>query len=287
MHVSIWGEKHATPVVMTHGMAAWGGLWKETAIELAKNGYRVIAVDQPPFGFSDRSDGDFSRSTQAKRIGELVVAMGLKNYVLLGHSYGGGVAMEMALRYPKNISGVVLVCPVMVLADKGTEKLQPDEVPLPLRFTPLAEALVSLTITNPMMTRLLISQFMHRKDRLTAQHVGVLQRPAKLKGNTANMVVWLKQFLAGDPQAQSRHREQLAGNKLPVSLIWGKKDTVTPINQGDELAGILNLKRFTRLSNVGHMPQLEDPELFNKTLLKTLQDFAVTTSALGLRPSIW
>ncbi len=50
IHVSIWGEESAPAVLMTHGMAAWGGLWEETALALAKNGYRVIALGQPPFG---------------------------------------------------------------------------------------------------------------------------------------------------------------------------------------------------------------------------------------------
>ena len=94
LHVSIWGKDSDTPVVMTHGMAAWGGLWEETAKFLAQNNYRVIAVDMPPFGFSDRSNKDFSRSQQAARLNALVDAMQLDKYILVGHSYGGGIAME-------------------------------------------------------------------------------------------------------------------------------------------------------------------------------------------------
>ena len=61
---------------MTHGMAAWGGLWKLTGEALAARGYRVIALDQAPFGFSDSGNPDFSRSAEAKRLLEAVEVAG-------------------------------------------------------------------------------------------------------------------------------------------------------------------------------------------------------------------
>ncbi len=271
MHVTIWGEDNDIPVVMTHGMAAWGGLWEETAEELAKNNYSVIAVDQTPFGFSSRENSDYSRSQQAARLDAMVKTMGLKKYFLIGHSYGGGVAMETALRYPENLAGLVLVCPVMVLPAKG-KKIEVGTVPLPLRSTIIGEALISATITNPLLTRFLIKRFMHNKDALTDRHVEILQQPSGLEGNTANMVVWLQQFLAGDPTAISRDRKKLATAKLPLSLIWGEEDIITPISQGEELEKILNPIKFTRLPEVGHMPQLENPTLFNQILLERLQE---------------
>lgn len=271
MHVTIWGEENDVPVVMTHGMAAWGGLWEETAEELAKNNYRVIAIDQTPFGFSSRENNNYSRSEQAARLDALVKTMGLENYFLIGHSYGGGVAMEAALRYPKNLAGLVLVCPVMVLPTKG-KKIEVGTVPLPLRSTIIGEMLISATITNPLLTRFLIKRFMYKKDALTDRHVEILQQPSGLEGNTANMVVWLQQFLAGDPTAISRDRQKLANAKMPISFIWGEEDIITPISQGEELEKILSPVKFTRLPEIGHMPQLENPTLFNQVLLERLQE---------------
>lgn len=270
MHASTWGDRKGTPVVMTHGMAAWGGLWEETARHLANHGYWVIAIDQPPFGFSERSDDNFSRSRQAGRLNALTEAMQLKRFVLVGHSYGGGIAAEAALRYPANVRALVLICPVIGLAKPG-ETPASLPIPLPLRMTALAETLVAATITNPLMTGFLTRLFMHKKDALTGRHIEILQRPMKLQGNTANMVAWLEQFLATDPTALSRDRVQLAKLSVPLSFIWGEKDTVTPIEQGNELSTILNPLSFTRLPNIGHMPQLEDPELFNRHILQTLE----------------
>ena len=112
VHVSYWGDASGIPVVMTHGMAAWGGLWKLTGEALAARGYRVIALDQAPFGFSDSGNPDFSRSAEAKRLLEAVKSLGIEKPLLVGHSYGGGVALEAALMAPDLFQGMVLVCPV-------------------------------------------------------------------------------------------------------------------------------------------------------------------------------
>ena len=270
MHVTIWGGGNAMPVVMTHGMAAWGGLWEETGLALAANGYRVIAIDQPPFGFSDREDRTFSRSAQAARLNALAEAMQLDRYLLVGHSYGGGVALETALRFPEKITGLVLVCPVINLAEHGARPT-PRPVPLPLRFAWLGETLVAATITNPFMTAFLAKRFMYRKAALTDRHVKILQRPMKLRGNTSYMTVWLQQFFATDETAVSRDRTRLGEASMPISFIWGERDTVTPIAQGEELSAILSPKLFKRLSDTGHMPQLESPALFNEYLQAALE----------------
>ena len=268
MHVSIWGENNSRTLLMTHGMAAWGGLWHDTAKIMAQNGYRVIAVDQPPFGFSDRTDPDFSRSKQAQRLKALETALGLEDYTLLGHSYGGGVALEMALRHPENIQKLVLVCPVVGASDDPQSA--PTNLPWLLENQIIAEHLVSLTVTNPLMTGFLTKRFMHRSDSLTDAHVEILQRPMTLKNNTRFMVKWLQQFISQDPQALSRKKQQIAKLTVPVNFIWGDKDTVTPISQGQDLADLLNPVKFHRLENIGHMPQLEASSLFNRALLDVL-----------------
>lgn len=270
IHVTIHGEENERSILMTHGMAAWGGLWNETAVFLAQNGYRVVAADLPPFGFSDRLDGDFSRSAQAERLHAMVEAMELSDYFLVGHSYGGGVAAELALRHNEGLDGMVLVSAVIRLGPE-TGKPRKGDVPFPLRWQGPAEWLVASTITNPLLTGFLAKQFMHRKERLTQQQVSILQAPMHRKDNTAHLVAWLKQFLAGDPDAWSRDRTKIREGGMPVALIWGDKDTVTPIAQGEELAALANPVSFARLDNVGHMPQLEDPEVFNSALLSALR----------------
>ncbi len=286
LHVSNWGDPKGKPVLMTHGMAAWGGLWVETAEALAANGYQVIALDQAPFGFSDRDNTDFSRTAQAARIKEVLDALGIEKTYLVGHSYGGGVTLEAALRYPERVAGLVLVCPVTDLpkADDADQAGAPNALPLLLRSTKVAEFLVSATVTNPMMTRFLMQKFMHRKDAITDDHIAILQRPMSRVGNTHAMTLWLQQFLAGDPDAWSAKRDRVRHLAVPAELIWGEKDTVTPISQGDDLAHLAKFGAFQRLPEIGHMPQIESSAVFNAALIQALGRLSANAySSWGLR----
>ena len=111
------------------------------------------------------------------------------------------------MRYSNRMAGLVLVCPVLVLTEKGVDTTA-GEIPLPLKYSFIAEILVSATVTNPLLTSILIKSFMHQKKALTPRHIEILQKPIGLEGNTANMVLWLQQFLAGDAQAMSRDRDE-------------------------------------------------------------------------------
>ena len=66
---------------------------------------------------------------------------------------------------------------------------------------------------------------------------------------------------------------------MPVALIWGDKDTVTPLHQGQELAALLPNARLTVLNYVGHIPHLEAPKEFADALLGELK-YITSTSDL-------
>ena len=280
IHVSIWGPPGGRPVLMTHGMAAWGGLWADTAQHLAGRGYRVIAMDLAPFGLSDRSNGDFSRSRQAKRLNLLAAALDLESYILVGHSYGGGVALEAALTNEERMAGMVLVCPVVKLID-GSFDPASEKVPALLGIPVVTDMLIASTIGNPLLTGTLARRFMHRKEGLTGRDVAILQWPMPRTGNGKAMGAWLRQFLAEGSAPLSRHREAVARLDLPVTLIWGEEDAVTPISLGEELASIMTPQAFHRLKNTGHMPQLEDRETFSRLLGDTLDAMNEKGSVIG------
>ena len=272
VHVSYWGDAAGTPVVMTHGMAAWGGLWKLTGEALAARGYRVIALDQAPFGFSDSANPDFSRSAEAKRLLEAVKSLGIEKPLLVGHSYGGGVALEAALMAPEMFHGLVLVCPVTGLFGQETGAVPVKaQLPLPLRAQFMRELIISATAANPLLTKFLMAKFMHRKDAITPDQIETLQLPLQRRGATQAMATWFKQFIEGDPSAKSALREEAAKLAVPAELIWGEEDTVTPIAQGGDLAPLLRAAHFKRIPGIGHMPQIEDTSQFNTALIEALE----------------
>jgi pimeloyl-ACP methyl ester carboxylesterase len=91
------GPADGIPVVLFHGTAAWSELWRHTTGVLAAAGFHVIALDLPPFGFSDRP-GSYTRQDQAARINDVLIHLKAKPAIIVGHSFGAGAATELVMR---------------------------------------------------------------------------------------------------------------------------------------------------------------------------------------------
>ncbi|HJR82077.1 MAG TPA: alpha/beta fold hydrolase, partial [Anaerolineales bacterium] len=83
------GPENGQVILFIHGTAAWSGLWRETMTPLAEAGYRCIAIDIPPFGYSERpATPSYGNADQARRIVALMDALRIERAILLGHSFG-------------------------------------------------------------------------------------------------------------------------------------------------------------------------------------------------------
>jgi pimeloyl-ACP methyl ester carboxylesterase len=257
------GPAGGIPVVLFHGTAAWSELWWRTTDALAAAGFRVIALDLPPFGFSDRP-GSYTRADQAARINDVLGSLKAAPAIVVGHSFGAGAATELVMRYPDRTRALVLVDAALGL----TAPL--SDAPAIVRPKWIREMLVSLTITNPLATKLLLQSLIAKKERALPEYVEILQRPTHRAGSTPDIADWLYYFIGSDRGAQSADRTAYARTKSPVTILWGDKDTVTPLEQATDLKTLLPEATLTILPGLGHIPQIEDPAAFNDALLKAL-----------------
>lgn len=257
------GPANGIPVVLFHGTAAWSELWRHTTPALAAAGFHVIALDLPPFGFSDRP-GSYTRQDQATRINDVLIHLKAAPAIIVGHSFGAGAATELAMRYPGRARALVLVDAALGLT------AAPSDAPWIIQPKWIREVLVSLTITNPVATKTLLEFLIAKKERALPEFVAILQRPTTQRDSTPDIADWLYYFLGADRSAVSADRTAYARAKLPVAMLWGDKDTVTPIDQATDLQTLLPQAALTQLPGLGHIPQIEDPALFNDALLKAL-----------------
>jgi pimeloyl-ACP methyl ester carboxylesterase len=257
------GPPNGIPVVLFHGTAAWSELWRRTIDVLAAAGFRVIALDLPPFGFSDRP-GNYTRQDQAMRVNQVLDQLRSAPAIIVGHSFGAGAATEFVMRYPERARGLVLVDAAVGLTAPSSDP------PSLLRPKWVREILVSLTITNPLATRTLLESLIEKKQRALPEYVEILQRPTKQRNSTADIADWLYYFLGADRNAASADRNAYARLKLPMAILWGDKDSVTPMTQAHDLQTLLPQATLTVLPGLGHIPQIEDPDQFNNALLKAL-----------------
>ena len=258
------GRADGVPVVLFHGTAAWSELWRKTIDALADTGFHVIALDLPPFGFSDRP-GDYTRQQQAERIGDVLQALRIEPAIIVGHSFGAGAATELAMRRPEQARALVLVDAALGLT------APPADAPSWARPKWVRELLVSLTITNPLATKTLLQSLIARKDRALPGYVEILQRPIALRNTTPDIADWLLYFLGADRSAMSADRAAYARMTRPAAIIWGDADTVTPPDQARDLQELLPQATLSLLPGIGHIPQIEDPDGFNAVLIKTLK----------------
>lgn len=257
------GPADGVPVVLFHGTAAWSELWRRTIDTLAAAGFNVIALDLPPFGFSDRPGG-YTRHEQAARVNDVLDQLRVGPAIIVGHSFGAGAATELAMRSQQRARGLVLVDAALGLTEP------PSDAPGFLAPKWVREILVSLTITNPLATKALLRSLIAKKERALPEYVEILQRPTVLRNSTADIADWLHYFAGSDRTALSANRGAYEQMKIPVVIIWGDKDTVTPIEQARDLGTLLPQSTLTLLPGLGHIPQIEDPDMFNLALLKAL-----------------
>ena len=269
IYVEEHGPEDGQLVLLAHGSVGWAGFWDETLRDLAKNGYRAIAFDMPPMGFSDRDEsGDYARQTQAKRLLALVETFNTKP-ILAAHSFGAGAGTEAVLMQPEAFAAYIIIDGAVGV----NSHLKDTKFPAILGPMWLRETVVSATITNPLLSRWLLQQFLHRKDRATDEYLQVLSRPAVLEGSTREVARWLPSLVVPPKDALSTRPDEIAKITLPTAILWGAEDTTTPLAQGQKLNALIEGSELIVMPGVGHIPQIEDPALFMEALLTALGNF--------------
>ncbi len=260
------GLDEAPPVLLVHGSIGWAGFWSDTAMELDRQGFRAIGIDLPPMGLSQRQPRmDFSRQAQALRILALVEAKGIKP-VIVAHSFGAGPAMEAVLIDPDAFAGAVVIAGALALGEDGAGR----ELPALLRPKGLREAVVAVTATNPHLTDFLFNRIVHRKDTLSDGLKTKLLYPLTRVGTTAAVAEWLPTLLIPPKGAVSSDPAKYGGLEVPVALIWGREDSVTPPDQALALQIALGEAPIFWIEDAGHVPQVESPEAFHEALAEAL-----------------
>lgn len=272
LYVQEFGDPAAPPLVLTHGTGAWSGTWDQNVQAMAAAGYRVIAVDLPPFGFSTRPVArDYSRNAQARRIIGLIDALKLGPVTLLGHSYGGGPAAEAAMLQPDRVRHLILVDAAIGLMEYPAPAKSGGAAASLLDIRPLRTALIATVGTQPLFSEFWLRQFVARKEVVTPSRTAIYRQPFVLEGFSASLGDWAAQFAGESGKSLSERPEGFRQLSMPLTLVWGQEDAITPLSQAQTLQRLVAGSRLLVLPGVGHIPQIEDPALFNMSMTEALR----------------
>ena len=267
------GPADGQVILFIHGTAAWSELWRETMTPLAAAGYRCIAIDIPPFGFSERpSTPSYGNADQAKRIVALLDALQIERAILLGHSFGGGATLETALTIPDRIEA-------LILADVGGLNLNlqpapktqgPSAIEMFLGTPFLRDPVLTATATNPLFTKTLISAMILDPADATRENITILQAPLVLRDATNTLGDWLQEVLGPQEVSLTTDPANYQTLDMPSLIIWGDSDTVIPLKEGEYLQSLLPDAELVIMEGVNHIPHLEDHEKFIEIVLSFL-----------------
>jgi pimeloyl-ACP methyl ester carboxylesterase len=266
------------PVVLIHGMVNSSRHWESVALRLADR-YRVIAPDLLGHGDSARPRGDYSIGAHAASIRDLLAAIGVERASIVGHSLGGGVAMQYFWQFPQRVERLGLV---------SSGGLGPEVSPM-LRTAamPGVGALLAIAANRRMLAgmRDVGERLEHR-----GSHVGVVLqqtaralRPLEHPGARTAFLQTLRAVIDLRGQRVSARDRIYLLNDFPTLVVWGGRDNTIPIEHGKALHESVPGSRFVTLPGAAHFPHIEDPA----GLADALRDWLGTTEPTQIDDADW
>jgi pimeloyl-ACP methyl ester carboxylesterase len=279
-YVTIHGHRRAyvktgrgPAILLLHGMACDHTTWAPVIERLARN-HTVIAPDLLGHGHSDKPRADYSVGGYANGMRDLLAVLGVDRVTVVGHSLGGGVAMQFAYQYPERTERLVLVAPGG-LGPEVTPLIRAITLPgfhttlgvltLPgVRHLATAAMRGAAAIGPPVLRDLgeiadIVDALRDPRFRRALRHV--VRACVDVRGQVITMV----------------DRAYLTQG-LPMLVVWGTDDAVIPPLHADAVRTIAHTARVEILQRCGHFPHKDHPERF----VALLDEFISTT-----RPAVY
>ena len=261
-------------LVLLHGIAGTSATWGEVFPRLAER-HTVLAPDLLGHGESSKPEGDYSLGAYANAVRDLLEALELPRGTIVGHSLGGGVAMQLAYQYPERCERLVLV------SSGGLGR----ELHAMLR----AAALPGAGVVLPWLClagRHSVGRMVHALGSLGLRAGPDLEE------------TWRSFVSLEEPEARQAflrtvrglidlHGQRLSASDrlyltadLPTLIVWGADDPLIPVRHAHEAHQRIGGSRLEILPGAGHFPHRDDPKRFASALL----DFVETTAPMSVDP---
>lgn len=238
------------PVILLHGFFFDSTLWCRNLEHLARS-HRVYAFDLWGFGYSARTTQP-SYALYSVQLAAFMQALDIEQATLVGQSLGGGVAIQFSVRHPDKVDKLVLV--------DSAGLANPDPVAARLFRVPgIGEALLNFP-GNALRMKMLKDFFLHRPDTVSPELFRHLTWSQKIAGTTASALALMRLGFADKLEGVL---PRLAALDLPTLIVWGAQDRAVRPALGQRLHQALPGSILSVIQNAGHVPNLEQAELFN------------------------
>ncbi|OHU97650.1 hypothetical protein BKN37_21635 [Mycobacterium talmoniae] len=259
-------------IVLIHGLGGSSSTWNTVQARLARR-FTVIAPDLLGHGKSVSTGTDSSASAYANALRDLLLVLGIDRVTVVGHSLGGGVAIQFAYQFPELVQRLVLV------ATGGVSR----DVSIALRVASLpmvGEALAALRLPGALLTLRLVGRVVRLAAGSTGfgldlPHVlralGELSEPAA----SASFARRLRAVVDWHGQMITMLDRCYLTEPIPIQLIWGERDSVIPVRHARLAHAAMPGSRLAIFDRCGHFPFHDDPDRF----IDVVERFIDTTKA--------
>lgn len=277
VHYRDQGNPNGKIIVMVHG--GFGSLhnW-EGWVEALKKEYRLISMDLLGHGLTgDYPDNLYTRHAQRDMINQLLNKLKVDKYIIAGNSFGGGIALEVALAYPEQIEGLILVDSEGVPNSEDgydaslftdAEAVSPEDP----NFTKVSflESLGAKFINAKTIKSVLESMFSN-KELLTDEYVDHFARILRYEGNREAQLLMFSQGLSLVAQHPEDLKPRLHEISCPTLVMAGADDTLVPMFVSNSFNELITDSELVVIENAGHMPMIEQPQISAKAVRDFIQ----------------
>jgi pimeloyl-ACP methyl ester carboxylesterase len=263
------------PVLLIHGITSSADTWAAAISGLARR-HTVIAPDLLGHGASAKPRGDYSLGAYASGVRDLLAALGHDQVSVVGHSLGGGVAMQFAYQFPERTERLALV------SSGGLGR----EVNLLLRAAALPGAELVLPLLVPRWLGRAVGGAGWAGARLglsARPDLGEMVRGFLSLNDAEARAAFLHTLRAvidpGGQRVSGHDRLYLAAN-LPTLLVWGARDPIIPVAHAHAAQAAMPGSRLEVFEGSGHFPHMDDTMRF----VEVMCDFLESTEPAKLDP---
>jgi pimeloyl-ACP methyl ester carboxylesterase len=246
-----WGSS-GSPIVLVGGFAEASWIWRKVGSILGRR-HRVVALDLPPFGYSERS-GHYTLRAWIELVTSFDRRLGIDRPLLVGHSLGAAVAVGEALDHPRDVSAIVL--------------LDGDALSAGRRVRWLADLLVDpyytsvyriVTGADWIVRRAVRGAYGKHPALLDHESLHDWERPFRVRGTAAAFRKLLRYGIQGF------RLSDLLRVAVPRTVVWGTQDTVDSVSAGRRTAAELRAP-FVTIPDAGHLSMLGNPRAVARAL---------------------
>lgn len=256
------GSKH---IVLIHGFGASLSSWEDIKNTLVDDQYTLLLIDLLGHGLSSKPDNyQYTMNQQAEIIYDMLISLSIKDAVVIGHSYGGSVALVLGGLSETNHANLISK---LILIDTAAYR---TDYPFFITYlrTPILNNAILYLLPAKYRARHTLNRLFYDKSKISDRIVERYARNLSYDGINYSLIQSAKNILPSNYEQLINSYKQLSTKTL---ILWGSNDPIISNDIGKRLHKDIEKSIYLEVESCGHIPQEECPEITSKIIRDYLE----------------